>query len=150
MLVAAFQNRSQYQSHLSRVCLGGRESEIAVGGGMFVRKAQICAVAISIVFVAIGPCLVVFQFPRTAADAIDLNQKEIEQQYWLGWQNQNPQAHTVFVSILRVETPQDADLVCVMWLRGVVWSIHRDCIASFAFWFYTTQPIVDSKHGASP
>ena len=50
--------------------------------------------------------------------------------------------HTrVFVSILRVETPRDAHWVCGMWLRGVVWSIHRDCISSFAFWLYNTQPI---------
>ena len=26
-----------------------------------------------------------------------------------------------------------------MWLRGVVWSTHRYCISSFAFWFYHTS-----------
>ena len=52
----------------------------------------------------------------------------------LAGQNQNPQAHAVFVSILRAETPQDAHCICGMCVHSVVWSIHRDCISSFAFW----------------
>ena len=34
--------------------------------------------------------------------------------YVLAGQNQNPQAHAVFVSILKVVTPQDAHWVCGM------------------------------------
>ena len=45
--------------------------------------------------------------------------------------------HTVFVPIQRVETHQETHCICGMWLRGVVWSIHRDCNSSFAFWFST-------------
>ena len=43
------------------------------------------------------------------------------------------------LSILRVEGTQPAHWICGMWLRGVVWSIHRDCISSFAFWLCHTS-----------
>ena len=51
---------------------------------------------------------------------------------WVAKTKIHPQAHTVSVSIQRVETRQEAHCVCGMWLRGVVWSIHRDCTSSFA------------------
>ena len=51
--------------------------------------------------------------------------------------------NTVFVSVLRVETPQHAHWIRWMWLRGVVWSIHRKrwhFYCSFTFWLYHTPP----------
>ena len=67
-----------------------------------------------------------------------MNPTTKQNKYSIGWvwAHQNPQARPVFVSILRVETPQGAHWIRGTWLRGVVWSIHRDCISSFAFWFY--------------
>ena len=52
-----------------------------------------------------------------------------------GKKNRILNRHTVFVSILRVETHQEVHCICGMCLHRVVWSIHRDCISSFAFWF---------------
>ena len=41
--------------------------------------------------------------------------------------------HGFCVNSLRVETPQAVHCICGMCLHSAVWSIHRDCISSFAF-----------------
>ena len=52
---------------------------------------------------------------------------------WLVKPKSSSITRLVFVSILRVETPQAKHCICGMCLHSVVWSIYKYCISSVAF-----------------